>query len=58
MDPFDKLSPLWSKQIVTIQHYNNKTGYYTLKGLDKKFKYNDLQKIDVNNLIGFNITER
>ena len=25
MDPFNKLSPLWSKQIHTIQHYNNKT---------------------------------
>ena len=57
-DPFNKLSPLWSKNIYTIKHYNNRTGYYTLEGLDKQFKYNDLQKIDINNLMIFNITER
>ena len=58
MDPFNKLSPLWRKRIYTIQHYNNKTGYYTLGGLDKKFKYNDIQKVDVNNLIRFNFAKR
>ena len=57
-DPFNKLSPLWSKKIYTIKHYNNRTGYYTLDGLDKQFKYNDLQKIDINNLMNFHITER
>ena len=50
-NPFNKLSPLWSKKIYTIKHYNNRTGYYTLDGLDKQFKYNDLQKIDINNLM-------
>ena len=50
-DPFNKLSPLWSKQIYTIKHFNNRTGYYTLEGLYKQFKYNDLQKIDNSNLM-------
>ena len=31
------------------------TGHYTLEGIDKKFKYNYLQKIDANNLIRFNM---
>ena len=57
-DPFNKLSPLWSKHIYTIKHYNNRTGYYTLDGLDKQFKYNDLQKIDINNLMLPRITKR
>ena len=29
-NPFNKLSPLWSKHIYTIKHYNNRTGNYTL----------------------------
>ena len=57
-DPFNKLSPLWSKHIYTIKHYNNKSGYYTLDGLNKQFKYNDLQKIDINNLMSFHVSER
>ena len=46
------------KKIYTIKNYNNRTGYYTLEGLDKQFKYNDLQKIDINNLMNFHIPER
>ncbi|WP_288071622.1 hypothetical protein, partial [Hydrotalea sp.] len=57
-NPFNKISPLWSKHIYTIKNYNNRTGYYTFDGLDKQFKYNDLQKIDINNLMSFNISER
>ena len=56
-DPFNKLSPLWSKKIYTIKNYNNRTGYYTLDGLDKQFKYNGLQKIDINNLMLPLVTE-
>ena len=57
-NPFNKLSPLWSKHIYTIKNYNNRTGYYALDGLYKQFKYNDLQKIDVNNLMLPLITKR
>ena len=51
LDPFNKLSPLWSKEIYTIEKYNNKTGYYKLYGLNEHFKYNDLRKIYINNLM-------
>ena len=54
MDPFNKLSPLWSKKIYEIEKYNNKNGYYKLNGVNGLFKYNDLQKIDINNLMIFN----
>ena len=43
---------------ITIKHYNNRTGYYTLEGLYKQFKYNDLQKIDINNLMLHFVAER
>lgn len=54
MDPFNKLSPLWSKKIYEIEKYNNNNGYYKLYGVNGLFKYNDLQKIDINNLMIYN----
>ena len=49
--------PHYGANIYTIKNYNNRTGYYTFEGLDKQFKYNDLQKIDINNLMSFNVPE-
>lgn len=54
LNPFNKISQLWSKKIYIIESYNNRTGYYKLTGIDGKYKYNDLQKIDINNLMVFN----
>ena len=49
---FNKLTPLWSKEIYKIESYNIKNGYYTVN--NKIFKYNELQKVNKNNLIKYN----
>ena len=43
MDAFNKLKPLWSKEIYKIKSFNN--GYYTLENINKLFTYSNLQKI-------------
>lgn len=43
-DPFNKLSPNWSKDIYVINSYNAKNGKYTLNN-DKKYTENKLQLI-------------
>ena len=42
-NPFNKISPLWSKKIYTIK--NIKNGYYELNGNDKLFSYSNLLKV-------------
>ena len=42
-NPFNKISPLWSKKIYTIK--NMKNGYYKLDGWDKLFSYSNLLKV-------------
>ena len=42
-NPFNKISPLWSKKIYTIK--NMKNGYYELNGNDKLFSYSNLLKV-------------
>ena len=42
-NPFNKISPLWSKKIYTIK--NIKNGYYELNGNGKLFSYLKLLKI-------------
>ena len=54
LDPFNKLSPLWSKKIYKIEGYNNRTGYYNVENDPNRYKYNHLQKIDKDNLMVFN----
>ena len=41
---FNKLKPLWSKEIYTIENFKN--GYYKLHNVDKLFTYSNLQKIE------------
>ena len=57
-DPFNKLSPLWSREIYKIKSYNKETGYYKLFGLSKMFKLDELQKINVNELMIFNVKNK
>ena len=42
-NPFNKISPLWSKKIYTIKNFKN--GYYELNGNDKLFSYTNLLKV-------------
>jgi hypothetical protein len=42
-DPFNKLKPLWSKEINTVDSFKN--GYYKINGIDKLFSYSNLQKL-------------
>ena len=42
-NPFEKLSPLWSREIYIIKSFKN--GYYKLDGINKEFSYSNLLKI-------------
>ena len=42
-NPFNKISPLWSKKIYTIKNFKN--GYYELDGNEKLFSYSNLLKV-------------
>jgi dipeptidyl aminopeptidase/acylaminoacyl peptidase len=48
LDPFNKLSPLWSKEIFKID--SRKKGYYKLDN-GKLYRNNELQKINVDELM-------
>ena len=49
---FNKLILLWLKEIYKIESYNIKNGYYTVN--NKMYKYNELQKVNKNNLMKYN----
>ena len=49
LDPFTKIAPLWSKKIYRVKSRNNNTGNYKLDGLDKPYKFDELQKINTDN---------
>ena len=51
LDPFNKLSALWSQDIYKIKSRNNETGNYKLNGHTKQFKLDELQKINVDELM-------
>ena len=51
LDPFTKLSPLWSRKIYKIKSRNNTTGNYKLDGLTKYYKIDELQKINTDDLM-------
>ena len=40
---FNKLSPLWSKNIYTVESFKN--GYYKINNIDQLFTYTNLQKV-------------
>ena len=48
MDPFGKLTPLWSKEIYKIESKRN--GYYKLNN-NELYRNNELQKVNVNNIM-------
>ena len=48
MDPFGKLTPLWSKEIYKIESKRN--GYYKLNN-NKLYRNNELQKVNINNIM-------
>ena len=48
MDVFNKLTPLWSKEIYKIESKRN--GYYKLNN-NKLYRNNELQKVNINNIM-------
>ena len=48
IDPFGKLTPLWSKEIYKIESKRN--GYYKLNN-NELYRYDELQKVNINNIM-------
>ena len=48
IDPFGKLTPLWSKEIYKIESKRN--GYYKLNN-NELYRNNELQKVKINDIM-------
>ena len=49
--PFNKLTPLWSKDIYRIQSYDKAHGYYTVN--NKLYRFSELQQVNIKTLMRY-----